>query len=195
MAEAEVAKRQVDRVVALGSHQHMNTGRTREPLCVDVPAHLIEYLEPTGGEAGEVRHRATRYEADIRPQGKTEKFQQPRSGSLFKSGHRGRGVAKTRVLIPRAHEPIRTQRGGQRTAHHPAIEAAGSDRHEPRLRTRRQQVDHVARTRTMLRKGTSKDGKEVICARAGCHATCAYRVQPLAGVLTRARQGLLVFVF
>jgi hypothetical protein len=58
-AEAEVAQREIDGVVALSTHQHPDGRAAGEAAAADLPTRFAQYPLARGGEAAEVGHRGT----------------------------------------------------------------------------------------------------------------------------------------
>lgn len=155
-AQAEVAQRKVDDVVPLPADEHPDARRTAQPPPGQVPAHLVHHLLPTGRESHEIRHRRARREADIRAGGESEQIEQPgRCGLLGCRGGRC-GEPHTRILVPRADEPIGREGRRECPADHPAEEPAGLHGHEPRLGERGEFIDHRGRGRWATRAAGPK---------------------------------------
>ena len=130
----------------------LTPGAPTRPAARHVPAGPAQHRVATGGEAGEVGHRAARDEADGALPRQAEQVEQPGLGDLLHGGvGRGSG-AQAGVLVPRADEPVGGQRRGVGAADDEAEEPPRRHRGEPGLAGPRQEVDDVLRRGRSLRE-------------------------------------------
>ncbi len=144
-AEAEISQREVDGFVPLSADEHVDPRRSSHSVVADIPANPGEHRATCGCQAREVRHHRSGHEAHISSRGESEKFEHPGSCGFLCRHHRRRRKAHPGVLVPRAHQPIRTERGGERSADHPTEEAARLHCHEPGFGQGGEQIDDVLR--------------------------------------------------
>ena len=140
-AEAEVAQRQVDGVVPLGTDQDAYAGRVDEALGRDLPAVAAQHLVAGGGQAGEVGRRAAGDESDRAARREPEQVDQPRLGELLDRGVGGGEDPQPGVLVPAAHQPVDGERGRVGAADHEAEEPASRHRRQSGLAGGRELVD------------------------------------------------------
>ena len=147
--QPEVAQRDLDRRVPLAPGQHPHRRRACEPAS-QVPAARAQQLVARGRDPGEVGHRRAGDEADAAAGRQAEQVEEPGGRDLLDGG-RGRGdLAQDRVLVPRADQPVGSERRRLGAADHEPEEAARRHRHQSRVARGRQQVHHVLRGRRPL---------------------------------------------
>src|SRR5438093_1451383 len=106
--------------VRLGADNDVDGRRAVHPLFFHVVALAAEDRIASGGKRGEVRHLASGDEANARLPGQIEQIEEPFARYLFDDRDGWRSHEETRVLVPRAGDPIRCERDRQRAADHEA---------------------------------------------------------------------------
>jgi hypothetical protein len=192
--QPQVPQREVHGVVALGPDEYPHPGRPGQPIRVQVPAPVREYLLPGGGEAGEVGHRRAGHEAHVGAGRQPQQVQQPAAGHLLDGGHRRGRVPHRAVLIPRGGQPVRGQRRRQAAADHPAVEAARRHAHQARFDGPGEQVDHGGRVIRPVGQRAERH-RQLVGAGPGQDRPVGQRVQPGPCVPRRHVDGAVVGVF
>lgn len=180
-AEPGVAEGELDREVHLGPGDGGDARGPGQAVLGGAPAETLQHAVATGDDADEVRHRRTGRETDVGGRGQGEQVEQPPPGGLLDRGRRGGREAEAGVLIPRAHEPVGGERGGQRPAHDPAEEPAGGDGHEAGLDDAHELVDDGGRVERLLLHRRRQLGEDLVGGRAERHGPGAERPQPIEG--------------
>jgi hypothetical protein len=174
--------------------QHADRRGAGEAVGVQVPARLHEYLVSRGRQAGEVRHGGAGHEADIGVRGEAEELQQPSGRTLLDGDGSGCCEAHAAVLIPRAGQPVRGQSGRQGPSDHPAEEAAGRHRHQPRLNRLSQQVHDRRRIGPVLGQRASEVVPQGVGRAGRRHGPAWHRVKPGTGMQRSPVKGRCVSV-
>ena len=128
-AEAEVAQRDVDGRMPLGTDDDPHPRCADEPLRLDVPTQPLQGCVTRRREGREVRHRRARDKSRARGRGQAQQIEQPGTRDIFDDGSGRTGDVEARVLVPHARQPVGGK--GSRDAaadHEPEVpRTAGSD--------------------------------------------------------------------
>ncbi len=155
-ADAEHTQRAIDRTVTLIAGQHADRRCSEESVGLDVPVAAREQRVARRSERGEVRGLTAGHKREARLGGKTEHILEPGSRGFFDDCG-GRGTRRQRrVLITDRGEPIRSQRGGKRSADHPGEEPPSGRAHEAAVDIRHQLPNDVLRRASRPLKGFSE---------------------------------------
>lgn len=156
-----------------------------------VPAHPPEHGVAPGCQAGEVRHRAARDEADRGALRQAEQVDDPGTGDVLDGGVGGGEPAQPGVLVPRAHQPVRGQRRGVGAADDEPEEPARRHRGQPGLAGLRHQVHDLRSVGARLRKLRAECLDQGFHTGPGRHRPLVQARQPgqavLVGPLQRGR--------
>ena len=101
-----------------GTDDHIHARRIGQSRLFDVHSHFAQNRVTCSSEAGEVRHLASGDESDARLARQVENLQHPLRRDFFDHRRNRRRRVDAGILIPRAREPIRRERDGQRAADH-----------------------------------------------------------------------------
>ncbi len=192
LPQPEVAQRKVHGDVSLSADQDADARCSCQPPPVEIPARVGQHLLPPGRETGEVGHCPPGDEADVRPVRQAQQVQDPPAGDLLHDHRSWRRVPQTAVLVPRAGQPVRAERGGQRPTHHPPEEPSGRDRHQPRLDRVRQHVDDGGGVAALVGQRPIEVLKQPVGVSAGRHRAGRQRREPLPGPRRRTVEGCFV---
>jgi len=187
-AQAEVAQRVVDALVALRPGDDPDPRRSGEAVAGGVPPGLREHPVARGQQAGEVRRRGTGREADRGVDGEAEEVEQPGRRHLLDRGHGRRHRPQAVVLVPRTDQPVGGERRRLGAADDHAVEPARRHGRQSGLAGAGQQVDDVA--------GVARPGGQVaaqgvgdLVGRACCgHGPLAEGLEPVGRVVVRPLQ-------
>ena len=175
-AEPEIAQRDVDGDVRFRRCDYVDARRADETVALHVPADALQHAVPRGGEAGEVRHLATRDETHPTPAWQVEHFEQPARGDLLERGRHRRDHVDTRVLVPRGHQPI----GGEGDRNRAADDEAEITRRRAGLRAARrvqgEPVDHRVGGFAARGQGAIERGEHVVATGARTDEAFGQRV-------------------
>ncbi len=146
----------------LGAGDDPHSGRTGEPVLLDVPARALEHRVPRGRKAGDVRHLAARHEGERGAWRKPQEIHEPRTGDLF--DHRGGRAAddEARVLVPRAGQPVGRERRRQRPADDEAEVASARDPDDAALGLTSQSLDHLEWLAWLVRQVASEGHSQLL---------------------------------
>ena len=193
-AQPQEAQRHEDRGVGVLADEHPHLRRSVQALGLDVPAGPLENGVTTGGDPGEVRHRAACGEPEAGILRQAERLEHPAPGDLLR--HRGGGAAdvQARDLIPGAGQPVRPERGRQRPTDHEAEVARTAQRDQSRLRRVRQLLHDLCRILALVGELPVQGLAQVRDARPFGHRTTVDPGEVAAGPLVGDLEHALVSI-
>ena len=185
--EPEVAQREVEGLVPLRADEHPDPRTAREPVAARRPSPRRRAPAARGRrEPGEVGHGRAGDEPDVGAGGQPEQVERPRGRRVLHRHDARRRVAHRRVLVPRAGEPVRRERGRVRAADDPAEEPPGRHPHEPGLDAGGQLVDDRLGRGRPVGERSAEDRGERVGVGPRVHRPLGQGHQPLARVVRRA---------
>ena len=184
-AQAEVAQRQVDGVVALGADQHPDPGTAVEPPLGDVPAGPAQDGVPARSQPGEVGHRRARREPHSAADRKAEEVDEPGAGHVLDRAVGRSQPAQARVLVPRADEPVGGEGGGVGPPDDEAEEPARRHGGEPGVTGLDEQVEDLGGVGGPVRELGAEGLGHLLDGRLWGDCPAIQRRQPLERMVVR----------
>ena len=152
-ADAQVAERDVDGDVALGTDHDPQRRRAGQPGALDVDADAGQHVVAGGGEADDVRHLGAGHQAERHAGRQAEQVDEPGADDLLGDGRGGAHDAEGHVLVPGGGEPVGGERGGQGAAGDEAEVAGAVGRDEAAGRRGGERLDGAAGVGWLVRSG------------------------------------------
>ena len=189
-ADPEQAERAHDRHVACAAHDDAQRRRARESLSRKIPAGAAVDGVPRGRETRDVGHLTPGDERKRGMGGKPEQLEQPPAGDDLERRRRRRRLGETGVLVPRGDEPVARERRRQGTTCDEAEPSARADRHDARLRDRRELLDDHRGVRRMLGERAVEQREHLAVATLRPHGSRVERLEVVGRDRRRPRQQL-----
>lgn len=165
-AQAEKARRAIDRAMSFLTRQNGQTRRAEESVLLHVPFAALQQRMARSGEAGRMRELTAGREGEGGFARQIQQFLDPCAGYVLDDrGGRAAGVER-RILVPCRDQPIRGQCGLHAAADDPGEKAAASAAVHSVAGMTRQPFDDFFRSGSELRQRSAEDRGEVVARRA-----------------------------
>ena len=170
---------------------HDRDGRSAlQAMRLDVPAGPLQHRMARDRQTRRVRHLAAGHEAHAGLPRQSEQLEQPGAHHLLGDRPGRRQDVQPRVLIPRARQPVRTDRGRERTAYDEAEVAGSGGRDDPRIGVAHEPLEDLGRVLSALGKRPSERPTHGLAVDGNTDRAIGCRLEKCTCELGGADQGI-----